>query len=306
MKPYQPREDRPLLGLGFMCITLALFTSVDTSAKWLILSGLPVMQVVFVRYAGHFLTSALTFLPREGMEAFRSERPGLQLLRAIALLMGTTFNFIALQYLPITVTTAIYFASPIVITILSVVFLGERIGTKRAMAILVGFVGVLIVVAPWGAGFHPAMLLSLCSLLSASTFFVLTRQLAGVDPNSTSQLWASGTATLVFLPLGLSVWVWPETVTGWLVLVFIGIFAAVGHAIAVTAHRFANASTLAPMTYIQSIYAAVAGYVIFNNLPGWTTAIGTGIIIASGVYIWWRERELMLRRRRVEMASLTR
>lgn len=306
MKPHQPREDRPLLGLGFMCVTLALFTGVDTSAKWLILSGLPVMQVVFVRYAGHFLTSALTFLPREGLEAFRSARPGMQFLRSFALLLGTAFNFAALQYLPITVTTAIFFASPIVITILSVLFLGEQIGVKRALAILAGFVGVLIVVAPWGAGFHPAMLLSLGSLLSASTYFVLTRQLAGVDPNSTSQLWASGTATVAFLPFGISAWVWPETATGWMVLIGIGIFAAIGHAIAVAAHRYAAASTLAPMTYIQAIYAAIAGYFVFDSLPGWSTAIGTAVIIASGVYIWWRERALMLRRRRVEMASLTR
>lgn len=306
MKPHQPREDRPMYGLAIMCIALALFTGIDTSAKWLILSGLPIMQVVFVRYAGHFITSLVLFLPREGADAFRSQAPRLQLLRAGVLLASTAFNFAALKYLPITVTTAIYFASPMVITILAVLFLGERIGGRRVAAILVGFSGVMVVVQPWGAGFHWAMGFSLGGLLCASTYFVMTRRLAGVDSNSTSQLWASGIATLTLMPFGLPGWVWPDTVTGWCVMLVIGVFGALGHSIAVTAHRFADASSLAPMTYIQVIYATASGYFIFGNLPTWATAVGTTIIIASGIYIWQRERALMLERRRVEAAALTR
>lgn len=301
----QAREDKPMLGLGLMCAALAMFTSIDTSAKWLILSGLPIIQVVFVRYAGHFIASAVAFLPREGMGALRSNAPRLQLLRAVLLLASTIFNFAALKYLPITITTAIYFSSPIIITILSVLFLGERIGARRVAAILVGFAGVMVVVQPWGAAFHPAMFLSLCGLLCASSYFVLTRRLAGVDSNSTSQLWAAGLATLVLAPFGVAVWMWPTTPLDWAVMCMIGVFGAAGHGIAVAAHRFANASSLAPMTYIQVIYATASGYFIFGNLPNWATALGTAIIIASGVYIWQRERELMLQRRRVEAAVLT-
>jgi drug/metabolite transporter (DMT)-like permease len=294
-----------MFGLAIMCIAMAMFTSIDTSAKWLILSGLPVIQVVFVRYAGHFISSLLLFVPREGRDAFRSQMPKLQLMRAGFLLASTVFNFAALKYLPITVTTAIFFASPIIITMLSVVFLSERIGGRRIAAILVGFVGVMVVVQPWGTGFHPAMFISLLGLLCASSYFVLTRRLAGIESNSTSQLWASGIATAALLPFGLSVWVWPSDALGIGLLVCIGIFGAVGHSIAVTAHRFADASSLAPMTYIQVIYATASGYFIFGNLPNWATVVGTAIIIASGVYIWRRERELLLERRRVEAATLT-
>jgi drug/metabolite transporter (DMT)-like permease len=299
------REDKPMLGLGLMCMALAMFTLIDTSAKWLILSGLPVLQVVFVRYAGHFIVSALAFVPREGLGAFRSNAPKLQLLRAFLLLASTVFNFAALKYLPITITTAIYFSSPITITILSVLFLGERIGGRRVMAILVGFSGVMVVVQPWGAAFHPAMFLSLGGLLCASSYFVLTRRLAGVESNSTSQLWASGLATLALSPFGFAVWIWPVTGMDWVALCLIGVFGAGGHGIAVAAHRFADASSLAPMTYIQVIYATASGYFIFGNLPTWATALGTAIIIASGVYIWQRERYLLLQRRRVEAAALT-
>lgn len=304
MRPHAPRIDRPMYGLGIMCVALALFTSIDTSAKWLILSGLPIMQVVFVRYAGHFVVSVMMFVPREGADAFRSRAPWTQLFRAALLLASTAFNFAALKYLPITVTTAIFFASPIVITILSMMFLGERIGIKRAIAILVGFGGVMVVVQPGGAAFHWAMWFSLSGLFCAAGYFVLTRKLAGVESNSTSQLWAAGLSTLAMLPFGLADWVWPQTPTQWVVLSCIGIFAAAGHAIAVEANRYADASTLAPMTYIQVIYATASGFFIFGNLPGLHTALGTAIIIASGIYIWRRERELMLQRQRAEAATL--
>ncbi|QCO55311.1 DMT family transporter [Pseudorhodobacter turbinis] len=303
MRPPQARVDNPMFGLGGMCVALAIFTATDTSAKWLLLAGLPVLQVVFVRFSVHFLLASLICIPREGMGVFRSHAPRFQAARA-ALLLGTTaFNFAALKYLPITITTAIFFSSPIMITIMSVLFLGERVGGRRVMAILVGFAGVLVVVQPWGAGFHPAMALSFCGLMCASGYFVLTRRLAGVESNATSQLWASGLAMVVLTPFGLSVWVWPETASAWAVLGLIGVFGASGHAIAVAAHRYADASNLAPMTYIQVIYATAAGYFIFGNLPSWATAIGTAIIIASGIYIWRRERFLMLQRRRVEVPA---
>jgi drug/metabolite transporter (DMT)-like permease len=296
MRLSQAREDRPMLGLGMMCVTMALFTSVDSSAKWLILSGFPIMQVVLVRYAGHFTAALVFFMLREGPDAFRSNRPWMQFLRSVALLASTGFNFAALKYLPITVTTAIFFASPMVITLLSVLFLRERIGGRRIVAILVGFIGVLIVVQPWGAGFHPAMWFSVCALCCASGYFVLTRLLAGVEANSTSQLWASGLATLSFLPFGLAHWTWPESTTAWVVMCCIGLFAVVGHVIAVAAHRLADASVLAPVIYVQVIYATFSGYMLFGNLPTWATAVGTFVIVTSGVYIWRREQQLMLQR----------
>ncbi|PKP75760.1 MAG: EamA/RhaT family transporter [Alphaproteobacteria bacterium HGW-Alphaproteobacteria-6] len=292
--------------LAIMAAAVLLFTGIDTSAKWLIVSGLPALQVVFARYAGHFLTALVTFLPREGAGAFRSQVPRLQLLRSAALLLSTIFNFYALKFLPITVTTAIYFSAPIVISALSVPILGERIGIRRLAAILTGFLGVMVVIQPWGASFHPAMALSVTGLGFAALYFVLTRKIAGIEANATSQLWASGMATLILTPVALSVWVWPATAAGWVLMALIGVFGAAGHICATLAHRFADASTLAPVTYLQVIFATTAGYVVFGNLPtGWTIA-GAAIIIASGVYIWQRERARMLARRAGEAGGVPR
>lgn len=248
------------------------------------------MQVVFSRYVGAFLTALIFFIPRRGLGEFRSNRPWIQVLRALALLGSTVFNFLALRYLPITLTIAMFFAMPIVVTLLSIPILGERVGLRRFLAVLTGFIGVLVIVQPWGAQFHWAVFLSIGALFSASTYFVLTRLLAGIDNNSTSQLWTNGLATLALAPIALQNAVWPENTLNMLVFLFIGFLAGVGHILATLAFRFAQASVLAPVTYVQVIYGTAAGYLVFNMLPTIWTAIGTAIIIASGVYIWQRER----------------
>lgn len=285
-----PREDRPAAAVLIMASAIFLFTLIDTSAKWLILAGLPAMQVVFSRYVGAFLTALIFFIPRHGLGEFRSNRPWIQVLRALALLGSTVFNFLALRYLPITLTIAMFFAMPIVVTLLSIPILGERVGLRRFLAVLTGFIGVLVIVQPWGAQFHWAVFLSIGALFSASTYFVLTRLLAGIDNNSTSQLWTNGLATLALAPIALQNAVWPENTLNMLVFLFIGFLGGVSHILATLAFRFAQASVLAPVTYVQVIYATAAGYLVFNTLPTIWTAIGTAIIIASGVYIWQRER----------------
>jgi len=288
----KPREERTGQGLALMALAVMFFTCIDTSAKWLILSGLAPLQVVFTRYAGHLFVSLVFYLPREGIGALRSNRPGLQAMRSLFLLGSSAMNFTALQFLPITVTTTIFFAGPIVVTLLAMPILGEKVGIRRIAAVCVGFIGVVIVMQPWGAGFHPAMFFSLGALAMAALYFVMTRKLAGVEANATQQLWSSGLATLAIAPFGLSAWIWPETALQWGILILIGGFGAAGHIAATTAHRLADASLLAPVVYMQIFFAAIAGILIFSTWPTLWTFGGGAIIIASGLYIWQRERAL--------------
>ena len=128
------REDKPTVAVILMFVAVFLFTLIDSSAKWLILYGLPAVQVIFARYCGAFLVLILLFIPRGGLNQFVSNNPKLQFSRAIALLGGTTFNFLALQFLPITTTIAIFFAMPLVITVLGYFILGEKVGFRRFAA----------------------------------------------------------------------------------------------------------------------------------------------------------------------------
>lgn len=285
----RPREERTGAGVLVMLGAVILFTGIDTSAKWLSGVGLPVMQIVFMRYAGHFVYANVVYLPQEGWEAYRSHSPKLQLLRSVFLFGSTVLNFFALKYLPITVTTTIAFAGPILITLLAIPILGEKVGIRRVVAVLTGFIGVLVVVQPWGTEFRPAMFFSLGALVSASMYFVMTRLLAGVEANATQQLWSSALATLALAPFGLAAWIWPGDLWTWVVLLGIGAFGLCGHIAATLAHRWADASILAPLIYSQVFWATLVGVVIFETWPTRYTLIGGAIIIGSGLYIWRRE-----------------
>ncbi|PWL34131.1 MAG: EamA/RhaT family transporter [Marivita sp. XM-24bin2] len=275
-----------------MVLAVALFTCIDTSAKWLLIAGLPALQVVFARYAGHLIVALLIYLPQEGRNAVRSNSPKLQFLRSVCLLGSTILNFLALSYLPITLTTTIQFTIPIIVTMLAIPILREKVGIRRIIAICVGFSGVLVVTQPWGAVWQPAMLLSIASVTVASLYFVLTRRLAGIETNATQQVWSSAVATAVLLPLVLRGWTWPPDLMAWAVFCGIGFFGATGHIAATTAHRWADASLLSPMFYTQIVFAAFAGIVVFSTWPTIYTLSGGAIIIASGLYIWARERKV--------------
>lgn len=278
-----------------MLLAVVFFICIDTSAKWLTLSGLPVLMVVFARYCGHFVYACAIYLPQEGLGCFRSRAPARQFLRSCFLFGSTVLNFFALKSLPITVTTTIMFAGPIVVTLLAIPLLGEKVGLRRFLAVATGFIGVLVVIQPWGAEWHPAMLFSLGALLMASMYFVMTRMLAGVETNATQQVWSSGLATLVLAPFAWGAWTLPETATQWAVIFAIGGFGMFGHILATIAHRWADASILAPMVYSQIFFAAVSGILVFGQWPTIWTLAGGLIIIGSGLYIWQRERRVAKR-----------
>ncbi|MBS8225103.1 DMT family transporter [Vannielia litorea] len=296
-----PREDRTTAGVATMLLAVVFFICIDTSAKWLTLSGLPVLMVVFARYFGHFVYACVVYLPQEGLGCFRSRAPLRQFLRSTFLFGSTVLNFFALKYLPITVTTTIMFAGPIVVTLLAIPILGETVGLRRFLAVATGFLGVLVVIQPWGAEWHPAMFFSLGALCMASMYFVMTRLLAGIETNATQQVWSAGIASVVLAPFAVSAWTMPESTTQWVVLFAIGFFGMFGHILATTAHRWADASILAPMVYSQIFLAAVSGILVFNQWPTIWTLAGGLIIIGAGLYIWQRER--IVRKRQLMKAA---
>jgi drug/metabolite transporter (DMT)-like permease len=290
----KPIEERRLAGIALVIAAYLMFTVIDSCAKWLSQSGMPVGEVVFVRYAGQLILVSAFFLPTRGRELVRTRRPWLEVVRGLCLLLSTAFNFTAILFLPLTVTSSIMFTVPLLICALSIPILGESVGWRRWLAIVIGFVGILIVVQPGTAAFHPAAILSLASSLSAAFYYLLTRKLAGVDSVTTQQFYAALVATICVLPfvIGSGQWTWPTDGAGWLAFIAIGSAALLGHQFVTTAHRFAPASVLAPFGYVQIIFMTASSWLIFGQPPDVWIYVGEPIVIASGLYIWLRERQL--------------
>lgn len=271
-------------GIAIFTCAVALFAVVDTSAKWLITAGLSALLVAFIRYFGALVVILAVSLPQHGLSGFRSVNPRLQFLRSICLMLSTVLNFAALSYLPLSVAVSIMFAGPVMTTLLAVPLLGERITPKRLGAILLGFAGVLVVMQPWGASYHPAMLVSVAAMIAASIYFILTRRLAH-ESLATQQIWSAGVATIVLLPIAITYWAWPQGALDWAVFVMIGIVGLASHSLVVTAHRLAPASVLAPVVYLQLVFVSITGFFIFGSVPGWSVIFGGGIIIAAGLWL---------------------
>lgn len=290
--PIPAREDRIGLAIGMMLLAYAAFTCLDSSAKWLVTSGMSPWTAVCARYAVHLVIVAALVLPVQGVRSLSSRKPGLEVLRACLLLGSTLLNFTAVRYLPLTVTATIMFAMPIFITVLSIPMLGEAVGIRRWVAVLVGFCGILIVMQPWTGDFQWAMLASLGAVLCASVYTILTRRLAGVDATNTQQLYAALVATLGVLPFAIADWTPPEAALGWTLFACMGVFGWGGHQLLTAAHRYAPASVLAPFVYTQLIYMTLASWIVFAQPPTVWVLAGAPIVAGSGFYIWWRERQL--------------
>ncbi|PIO97464.1 Integral membrane protein DUF6 [uncultured Pleomorphomonas sp.] len=295
--PSQPSASParvPLKALILLFGATIVFACLDTTAK-AASYYLPVIEVSWFRYVINLLMAMAVLNPLSSPGAWRFECPGLQIVRALLLTVMTLANFSALHYLQVAETTAIGFLSPMVITLLSVVFLHEKIGIRRVVAIIVSFLGVLLITQPGLGTFHPAMLLALASMLSGAVYYLVTRHLATrVDPGSLVISLAAVPSLLLIPPL-LVVWQTPSSPLVWGLLIFMGAAGGFGHFLMMSAHRFATAASLAPYTYVQLIWTIITGYLVFADLPSIWTLVGAGVVIASGLYLLHRERVVRAR-----------
>ncbi len=286
---YADSPRHRLIGIGIVSITFLCFALLDTGAKWLVVT-LPVMQVVWLRFVSHVVFTAALLAPRHGLGLLRSKRWGLQLIRAAMLPVMTGLNFWALQYLQLAETGAIQFSVPILIALMSVPILGERLDLRRWIAILVGFIGVLAIIRPGTQGFHPALILSLINAVLYALFNLATRHLAAYDPPEATQFISALGAAAAITPFALAVWQTPATWHEWSVAMLIGVCGGIGHYLLAVAHRYAPASVLGPFLYQQILYMMLFGYLVFGDLPDAEVVIGGAVVIASGLYLLWRER----------------
>ena len=285
-----PQQNNAALGIFMMLSAWGLFALVDTSAKWLVLASISTVQVVFMRYAVQFGCTLLGAAGPFGVTR-KMDRKTFQLLsfRAMLLVLCTFFNFIAIKYLPLTMTSAIMFSAPIIVAAISMIFLREVIDIWKILAIFLGFFGVLVIIRPFDAQFHWAALLCVHNAIAMAIFSLVTRQLSGVVTASTMQFFAGGFGTVVFLPLVLIYWESPTSLSSWVIMFFMGLVAWAGHEVFARAHLFSSAATLMPFSYSNIIFMTLASYFVFGSRPDFLVFAGAFLIVFSGISIWWRE-----------------
>ncbi len=291
--------ENPSRGILLLIGATLMFSTSDALAKFLG-SQMPIIQVTWIRYVV-FLVMAGAMVGSAAPVRLRVSDPRAHILRGLGLVGSALFFFFALLHMPLADASAVGFASPLIITALSVPMLGEVVGIRRWSAVLVGLVGVLIIVRPGTGAFHWAALSVLASSLCWAYAVVLTRRMAGADPASTTLLWTAVTG-LVVLSLALP---FDFVLPGWwhaFLAILLGVFASGGQWLMLLAYRHAGASVLAPFSYAQLIWAVSYGYLFFNTLPDQWTIVGGIIIVASGVYTVHRERVRARERRSISAA----
>jgi drug/metabolite transporter (DMT)-like permease len=277
----------PVKGIMLVLATGFLFSISDTLSK-LLTETIPVFEIAWLRF-GAFVAMVVPAAMIQGRAGLRSSRPGLQVLRGLGVTGSSIFFNFGVVSLPIAEATVIGFASPIFITALSIPLLGEKVGIRRWSAVVVGLVGIIVVARPGAAGFNPAAIFPLLSSMSWSFAMIFTRKLSASDPPLAIMAYSAVTGFIVLSLLLPYVWV-PPSLTDIALGLCVGIASTSSHWVLIAAYRRADASLLAPFSYIQIIWASILGFLFFSALPGPTTLLGAAIIAASGIYTAHRER----------------
>jgi len=288
-----PRQGDALKAILLMCLGATMFPFLNTGVK-LLTPDYSLIEIVWARFTGHLVIMIIIFLPSEGWRLFRAKRPLLQITRSFLLMGSTAFSVSGLGYVPLATASAIGFSSPIMVTALSVPLLGESVGPRRWIAVLVGFLGVLIIVRPGTGQLSIATLLLLCAAGCYALYQIATRRSTLHDSAETGIVYAAlvGTVALsLLLPFGFEM---PRRPLDAALLASLGLFGGVGHYFVIRAFRLGPAALISPLGYLELLGTTVLGYLVFDNFPDSWTWIGAGLIVASGAYIAIRER----RRRR--------
>ena len=305
-------HHRPILGIFFMSVGMFCISLNDMLVKALS-SDYPLHELVLIRASIALAVAAVILRFEGGMAALRVRNPGLHVLRCILLVVANFSFYTALVAMPLATATAIYFVAPLFVTLLAIPILGERVGPRRIGAVVFGFIGVLVILWPKLSASSEIGWIALLPVVAAAgyaTMSVLTRKLGANAPASVLSFWVqvafiltgltfwaivgdgrfadhpdiSASATFLLRP-----WVWPAPAYVPVIAALGLLSGAVGYAMS-QAYRLAAASTIAPFEYLLMLYALFWGWVVFAEWPAPYVFVGAGIVIASGVYIVWRER----------------
>lgn len=308
-------RNAPLLGIGLKLASTLTFFAMVTALK-IAAERVPIGELVFARnFFGLFPVLVMVALRRELGLAFQTQNPAGHLLRAVIGLSAMISMLVALHLLPLPDATAINFAAPLIVVVLAHFLLGETVRIYRWSAVIVGFVGILVVLSPHlgaadeGSFSAVGAVAAFLGAALAALAMITVRKLCETERTSTIVIWFSAAATLLSLcslPLG---WIWPDQAwvmpdfeTG-LLMISVGLFGGLGQILLTQSYRFADASTIAPFDYVNMLWAILVGWIVFAEVPVLEVIAGSVIVIAAGVFVIYREHRLGLDRTRARRAS---
>jgi drug/metabolite transporter (DMT)-like permease len=287
--PTAPSSDRILRAILAILFSVTCFSVLNAISKTLT-QHYPVIEVIWARYVVAFFFMMVLFLPRSGLNLFRWRNIGSQIVRGLLLFCSSFLYFHGLVHMPLASAASISLCSPLIVTALSARFLGEPVGTKRWIAVCIGFAGALIVVRPGATNFNWYALLIVASTTSSALYQLFSRRYGQTERPDASANMATIVGTVVAAPFLPFEWVTP--VLGWDLVLFLGLgaMAAIGHYFLTIAYSQAPAAVVAPFNYTQLLGAALLGFLVFDNIPDFWTWVGAGVIVCSGLYIGHLER----------------
>jgi drug/metabolite transporter (DMT)-like permease len=283
IKPEHPNHSRAGRGILMALTATVAYATADTLSKYLA-REYPVMMIVWARYFVPLVLLLAVFLPKRGMRMLRTAFPLVQVIRGVLLTAGTVFIIFAYRVMPIAEAQAISFIHPILLTVLAVIFLGEKVSLLGWTAVLIGFSGVLIIVRPGGNLFTVAAFLPLGLAFCFSSYQIFTRLIAGKE-NSLNSLFCVLLVGSLTMSLALPFsWANP-TPKGIFFFALIGVTFGIGHFLTIKALEFVSASLLAPFAYIQVLWVGILGVLVFGEFPDAVTLIGMAVVVVGGLLV---------------------
>jgi drug/metabolite transporter (DMT)-like permease len=284
-----PPLQRVVLGIALRIAAMAVMAGLSAIVKWTGARGVPVFEIILFRNLFAFVPLGLYIWRTTGFSVLRTERPVGHLARSLIGLLAMTCGFSAVQHLPLTEATALQFTSPLFMTALSALLLSERVGRHRWAAVIVGFLGVLIMARPQPGHMNLTGLgLGITAAFCAAGATVAIRQMSDTERGSTIVFYFTLAGTILGLVGSAANFVVPDPLTlGMLVLG--GLVGGVGQMLLTEALQKAPIGVVAPFDYSQLVWATLLGFLIWGELPRWLTVVGAIVVAGSGAYILRRE-----------------
>jgi drug/metabolite transporter (DMT)-like permease len=278
----------PAVAVTFIIASGIVLSGMDAVAKLLALQ-MPIIMVLWGRYFFHtVITFSAYSIKTRSFTFLRARRPGLQFIRASALFGATFFMYEAITRMPLGDAAAIQFLAPVLVTALSGLVLGEHVGPRRWTAVAFGFIGVLLVARPGSGVLGWNALLPLATAVLLAIYMIMTRIIRSQDDPAATTFYSTALGAVILSVMVIFNW---QALTGmqWGLMMLMGAAGAVGHFMLVKAFHMAEASMLAPFTYGQVLAAIIWGLLVFGDVPSLWTICGAGVVICSGLYVWYRE-----------------